>query len=116
MLLNDVQRFEPEIERLITAPRTQNQWGALTSFTYNQSAANLESSTLRRLLNASDYVGAVEQFPRWNKARGKVLSGLVRFTGHGAYPCVSAAWTQQTIKPPEKSSGRPIIAISKVLS
>ena len=78
MLLNDVQRFEPEVERLITSPLSQNQWDALISFTYNLGAANLESSTLRRLLNAGNYAAAAEQFPRWNKAGGKVLAGLVR--------------------------------------
>lgn len=78
MLLNDVQRFEPDVQRLITAPLNQNQWDALMSFTYNLGAGNLESSTLRRLLNAGDYAGAAEQFPRWNKAGGKVLTGLAR--------------------------------------
>ncbi|OCT28128.1 lysozyme [Pseudomonas putida] len=78
MLLNDVQRFEPEVQRLVTVPLNQNQWDAMISFTYNLGAANLESSTLRRLLNAGDYAGAAEQFPRWNKAGGKVLNGLVR--------------------------------------
>lgn len=78
MLLNDVQRFEAEVQRLITAPLNQNQWDALMSFTYNLGAGNLESSTLRRLLNCGDYSGAAEQFPRWNKAGGKVLAGLTR--------------------------------------
>ncbi|WP_422419104.1 lysozyme [Pseudomonas sp. GZD-222] len=78
MLLNDVQRFEPEVERLVQVPLTGNQWDALVSFTYNLGAANLESSTLLRLLNRGDYAGAAEQFPRWNKAGGKVLPGLVR--------------------------------------
>ncbi|KWW18795.1 muraminidase [Pseudomonas putida] len=78
MLLNDVQRFEPEVERLITAPLNQNQWDALISFTYNLGAANLESSTLRRLINAGDYKSAAEQFSRWNKAGGQVLAGLTR--------------------------------------
>lgn len=78
MLLNDVQRFEPEIERLVTVPLSQNQWDALVIFTYNLGAANLESSTLLRKLNAGDYAGAAEQFPRWNKAGGKVLAGLTR--------------------------------------
>ncbi|WP_446731458.1 glycoside hydrolase family protein [Pseudomonas sp. PSKL.D1] len=36
----------------------------------------MASSTLLRLLNADDYAGAAEQFPRWNKAGGKVLPGL----------------------------------------
>ncbi|GLO14708.1 lysozyme [Pseudomonas putida] len=78
MLLNDVKRFEPEVERLITSPLNQNQWDALMSFTYNLGAANLESSTLRRLLNAGSYPAAADQLPRWNKAGGKVLPGLVR--------------------------------------
>lgn len=78
MLLNDVQRFEPEVERLVQVPLTSNQWDALVSFTYNLGATNLESSTLLRLLNRGDYAGAAGQFPRWNKAGGKVLPGLVR--------------------------------------
>ncbi|MBH3360774.1 lysozyme [Pseudomonas guariconensis] len=78
MLLNDVQRFEPEIERLVGVPLSQNQWDALVSFTYNLGAANLESSTLLRKLNAGDYAGAADQFQRWNKAGGKVLAGLTR--------------------------------------
>ena len=78
MLLNDVQRFEPELQHLVSAPLNQNQWDALMSFTYNLGAANFESSTLRRLLNAGDYAGAADQFLRWNKAGGKVLPGLVR--------------------------------------
>ena len=78
MLLSDVQRFEPEVQRLVTVPLNGNQWDALVCFTYNLGAANLESSTLLRLLNAGDYPGAAEQFPRWNKAGGKVLPGLVR--------------------------------------
>ncbi|WP_151742717.1 MULTISPECIES: glycoside hydrolase family protein, partial [unclassified Acinetobacter] len=28
--------------------------------------------------NAKDYAGAADQFPRWNKAGGKVLNGLIR--------------------------------------
>lgn len=78
MLLSDVQRFEPEVYRLIKVSLNQNQWDALICFIYNLGAANLESSTLRRLLNAGDYAGAAEQFPRWSKAGGKVLNGLVR--------------------------------------
>lgn len=78
MLLNDVQRFEPEVQRLVTAPLNQNQWDALICFTYNLGAPNLESSTLLRKLNAGDYVAAADQFKRWNKAGGKVLAGLTR--------------------------------------
>ena len=78
MLLNDVQHFEPEVRRLVTASQSQNQRDALMSLTYNLGTTNLESSTLRRLLNADNYAAATEQFPRWNKAGGQVLPGLVR--------------------------------------
>lgn len=78
MLVNDVQRFEPDIDRLVKVPLSQNQWDALMSFVYNLGAANLESSTLLRLLNQGDYAGAADQFPRWNRAGGKVLQGLVK--------------------------------------
>ena len=78
MLLNDIARFEPEIERLVKVTLNQAQWDALMSFTYNLGAANLSSSTLLKMLNAGDYAGAAEQFPRWNKAGGQVLSGLVK--------------------------------------
>lgn len=78
MLLNDIGRFEPEIERLVKVPLSQDQWDALMSFTYNLGAQNLGSSTLLKLLNAANYNGAAEQFPRWNSAGGQVLSGLVK--------------------------------------
>lgn len=78
MLMNDIGRFEPEIERLVKVALNQVQWDALMSFTYNLGASNLGSSTLLKLLNSGDYAGAAEQFPRWNKAGGQVLAGLTK--------------------------------------
>ena len=78
MLQNDLGRFEPDLDRLVQVPLSQNQWDALMSFVYNLGAANLGSSTLLKLLNSGDYAGAAEQFPRWNKAGGQVLAGLTK--------------------------------------
>ncbi len=67
--------------RLVKVALSQNQWDALMSFVYNLGAANLASSTLLKLLkllNADDYAGAADQFTRWNKAGGQVLSGLTK--------------------------------------
>lgn len=74
----DVARFEPELAALVKVPLNQNQWDALMSFVYNLGSANLSSSTLLKLLNAGNYSGAAEQFPRWNKAGGKELAGLTK--------------------------------------
>ena len=44
------------------------QLGALTSLVYNAGSRVLTNSTLIRKLNAGDYIGAANEFPRWNKA------------------------------------------------
>lgn len=59
-----------------SVPLTQGQLDALTSFTYNVGIGNYRGSTLRKKLNAGDYCGAAAEFPRWNRAGGKVLRGL----------------------------------------
>lgn len=58
---------------------------ALTSFTFNLGAGNLQRSTLRRLTNEctaatppATYATISNQFMQWTKAGGQVLRGLVR--------------------------------------
>lgn len=78
LLKNDVSRFEKGVMDLVTVPITQNQFDALVSFSFNLGLGNLKASTLLRKLNSLDYVGAANEFPRWNKAGGKALAGLTR--------------------------------------
>ena len=78
LLREDVKRFEGYVDRLVKVPLTQGMFDALVSFTYNLGPGALEKSTLLDQLNLGDYDGAAEQFDRWTKAGGKVLSGLVR--------------------------------------
>lgn len=77
-LKNDLVKFESAINRLVKVPLNQNQFDALASFTYNLGETNLSSSTLLKKLNTKDYKGAADQFERWNKAGGKVMTGLTR--------------------------------------
>jgi lysozyme len=53
-----------------------NRLAAVTSFAYNCGLANLRISTLRRRINEGDWQGATQEFPRWNKAAGRVMRGL----------------------------------------
>lgn len=74
----DVRETEVAVNHLVTAPITQNQFDALVSFTFNCGINALATSTLLRKLNAHDYDGARDEFPKWNKDNGKVVAGLTR--------------------------------------
>jgi lysozyme len=78
MLAHDLQNVEKSVGRLIRVALTQNQFDAIVSFTYNLGSGRLQSSTLRSKLNREDYEGAADEFPKWVKAGGKRLSGLVK--------------------------------------
>ncbi|MDY3586903.1 lysozyme [Enterobacter asburiae] len=78
LLKTGLVSYESDVSRLVKVGLTQGQFDALVSFTYNLGARSLSTSTLLRKLNAGDYTGAAEEFLRWNKAGGKVLTGLTR--------------------------------------
>jgi lysozyme len=78
LLAADVRQFEDAVNDAVTVNLTQGQFDALVAFAYNVGAQALRKSTLLKLLNAGDAAGAAKQFSRWNKAGGKVLTGLVR--------------------------------------
>ncbi len=78
LLAQELQSVERSVRRLIRVALTQNQFDALVSFTFNLGSGRLQSSTLRSKLNRGDYEGAADEFPKWRKAGGRVLAGLVR--------------------------------------
>lgn len=51
--------------------------GAISDFVYNLGIGNYKASTLKRKIDSGNWVGAVEQINRWNKAGGRILKGLV---------------------------------------
>ncbi|MBT9314950.1 lysozyme [Leptothoe spongobia TAU-MAC 1115] len=78
LLKTDLNRFENAINQAVRVSINDNQFAALVSFTYNVGAGALRSSTLLRKLNRRDIYGAANEFPRWNRAGGRVLAGLTR--------------------------------------
>ncbi|OXL40022.1 muraminidase [Enterobacter mori] len=76
LLREDLQRFEHDVNNMLTVEVTQNQFDALVSFTFNLGPANLQSSTLLRKVNSGDFDGAADEFLKWNHAGGQVLAGL----------------------------------------
>jgi len=78
LLQREVRHVEAAIRRLIKAELTENMFSAVASLAYNIGTGNLQRSTLRIKLNRGRYLDAADEFPKWRKAGGRVLKGLVR--------------------------------------
>ena len=84
--MRDLEQFERDVNSLIMRPCTQGQFDALVSFAYNVGsdidldsvAEGLGDSTLLRKFNAGDFVGASNEFVKWNKSKGVVVDGLTK--------------------------------------
>lgn len=76
-LADDLIRYADDVARALgDAPATQPQFDALVSFHYNTGA--IARATLTQKHVAGDFMGAAQEFARWNRAGGRVLKGLVR--------------------------------------
>jgi lysozyme len=72
-------KFAANVLKLVKSNISDNQLNALTAFAYNVGLANLQKSTLLKLVNANPNDPAIaKEFIRWNKAGGKALNGLTR--------------------------------------
>lgn len=54
------------------------KFNAIADFVYNLGAGRLQTSTLKRKINAQDWEGAKEQLMLWTRGGGRVLPGLVK--------------------------------------
>ena len=70
--------FADKIFPAIKVPVTQNQFDAMVSLAYNIGTGSFLKSTLLKKVNAGDFIGASEEFLKWNKSGGKELLGLTR--------------------------------------
>lgn len=68
--------YLPAVLMLCHGADTTGRLAALIDFAFNCGIGNLRSSTLRKLVNAGEWLDVPAQFRRWNKAGGRVLRGL----------------------------------------
>jgi lysozyme len=72
-------RFDSAVSARVKKTVNQNQFDALVVFTYNVGIGNLDKSTLLKKVNANPNDPTIkDEFPKYNKAGGKVLNGLTR--------------------------------------
>ena len=84
-LHDDISSTESDVTRLVTVPLAQHEFDALVSFAFNvgsdidadDKAEGLGDSTLLKLLNAEDRIGAAAEFAKWHHAGGKRIRGLL---------------------------------------
>ena len=76
LLRTDLMDTGKDVLNIVTVDLNDNQYGALVSFAFNLGLGNLRKSTLLRALNIGDYDTAAGEFPKWNRAGGKVMKGL----------------------------------------
>ena len=70
--------FADKIFPSIKVKVSQSQFDAMVSLAYNIGAGAFLKSTLLKKVNAGDFIGASEEFLKWNKSGGKELLGLTR--------------------------------------
>lgn len=58
----DIIIHENNVKKLVKVPLSQNQFDALVSLEYNIGYNNFANSTILKLLNAGDYIGAANRF------------------------------------------------------
>lgn len=77
LLAQDMESALAQVKILIKVPLNNHQAAALTDFTYNCGAGNLQISTLLKRLNQGDYSTVPQELNRWVYARGQKLNGLI---------------------------------------
>jgi lysozyme len=78
LFASDLGWAEDEVNDAVKVDLSQNQIDACVSLCFNIGVGNFGGSTLVRLLNASQFDQAAEQFPRWDHEGAKESEGLLK--------------------------------------
>lgn len=79
LFIESLVKHEEGMRKCLKSPDTipGHSYAAFVSFTYNVGVGNFCSSTLRKMVDLGNIRGACEQLPRWVRAGGKIVRGLV---------------------------------------
>lgn len=78
LLREDLATAEAGVDGAITEEITDNQFAACVSLAFNVGTAAFKKSSIVKYINAGDVLPAADRFLLYNKAGGKVLTGLTR--------------------------------------
>lgn len=85
LLMEDLNKFSGQVERLLKIKVSQDQFDALVSIAFNTGVGKADGikgdfadSTLLAYVNAGKFQLAAAEFSKWVYSAGKVLAGLVR--------------------------------------
>jgi lysozyme len=70
-VLNRAIKYSP-----ILATANMEKQAAIADFIYNLGVGNYAKSTLKKKVDAGDWIAASSEIKKWDKAAGKVLKGL----------------------------------------
>lgn len=76
ILEDDLERIFMQILPSIKVKLNDNQMAACLSFAFNVGASAFKKSTLLTKINASDFKGALAEFPKWVYDNGTFVKGL----------------------------------------
>lgn len=76
-LMNRLNNLSGIITYSVKVLLTQSQFDALVCFTYNVGIGAFRHSTMCALLNKRDYLGAADEFIKWDHDNGKFVPGLL---------------------------------------
>jgi lysozyme len=79
LLAEDLEGYAEEVDAM-SEPMvlSQNEFDALCSITYNCGAKAISSSTLMRRVREGNIFAAADEWPRWNRAGGRLVPGLIK--------------------------------------
>lgn len=74
---DDLAEYGKELDHMLMAPVTENQYSALLDFVYNLGPGSLHKSHLLQYLNDGDANQAAGQFLRWDLVDGQPNTALL---------------------------------------